>query len=55
MKTQLQDYFNELCCPTVTPLGVANARTFDQTSNGGGIEGDLDVLITNGFTVNFTL
>jgi hypothetical protein len=26
-----------------------------ETSNGGGVEGDLDVLITNGFTVNYVL
>jgi hypothetical protein len=32
-----------------------NARTFDQTSNGGGVEGDLDNLTNNGFTVNFIL
>jgi hypothetical protein len=40
----------------VTSTGaIINARTFDQTSNGSGIEGDLDNLINNGFTVNFTL
>ena len=32
-----------------------NAKVAKQTSNGGGVEGDLDTAITNGATVNFTL
>jgi hypothetical protein len=32
-----------------------NALASKETSNGGNIEGDLDVLITNGATVNFIL
>ena len=35
--------------------GIINARTFDQTSNGGNVEGDLDFLINSGLTINFVL
>jgi hypothetical protein len=32
-----------------------NALASKETSNGGNVEGDLDVLINNGGTVNFIL